>query len=134
MVVRSALDAILISDSGIDSLSATNPLKLLLDGRVGDIQAVTNYIHNNGRITPPIEGDNHHSWSSAPKLNGIYLTSYLTGKKFNVELIQNYSSEKKRFSSLPVESRRKLDPTALLGQPPRSSSTLAQHSPRMAPS
>jgi radical SAM superfamily enzyme YgiQ (UPF0313 family) len=100
MPAQSALDAIIIADSGVDSLSGTNPLKLNLDGRVGDIQVVTNYIRNNGRIIPPIEGDNHHSWSSAPKLNGIHLSSYLTQKKFNVELIHNYAGEKKHFSSL----------------------------------
>lgn len=100
MQSRSSLDAIIIADSGVDTLSGTNPLKLQLDGRVGDIQVVTNYIRNNGKIVSPIDNNDQFSWASAPKLNGIYLTSFLTGNNFNVELIHNYASEKDRFVSL----------------------------------
>lgn len=100
MLIQSALDAIIIADSGVDSLSGTNPLKLHLDGRVGDIQTIQNYIQNNGRILDPIEDDHRFSWSSAPKLNGIHLTSYLADNNYNVELIHNYAEEKERFISL----------------------------------
>ncbi len=100
MLIQSTLDAIIIADSGVDTLSGTNPLKLHLDGRVGDIQVVKNFIENNGRIVPPVEDDNHFSWSSAPKLNGIHLTSYLTTNNYTVELIHNYAEEKERFISL----------------------------------
>ncbi len=100
MLYRSALDAIIIADSGVNTLSGTNPLKLHVDGRVGDIQTIRNFLHNNGRIVPPIEGDDRNSWSSAPKLNGIHLASYLAGKGYSVELIHNYAAEKQRFASL----------------------------------
>ncbi|MDH3329495.1 MAG: radical SAM protein, partial [Desulfobulbaceae bacterium] len=94
------LDAILIADSGVDTLSGTNPLKLHLDGRVGAIQVVSNFIENAGRIIEPVSGDNQFSWSSAPKLNGIYLYSYLTRNNLRVELIHNYVTEKERFINL----------------------------------
>jgi p-methyltransferase len=95
-----ALDAIIIADSGIDSLSGTNPLKLKIDGRTTNIQTVLNFVQNNGKIVPPIEGDNIMSWASAPKLNGIYLFSYLKENGFNVSLINNFEEEKKKFIEL----------------------------------
>ena len=75
-----SLDAVIISDSGSDSMSSTNPLRLNLDGRTADIQVVQNYLIHGGRVHPPIEGDDQMSWASAPKLNGIYLFNYLTQK------------------------------------------------------
>ena len=103
---KSDLDAIIISDSGLDTLSGTNPLKLHLDGRVGDIQVIHNYIQHNGHVTLPVKGDNELSWSSAPKLNGIYLTSFLTAQGFNFEMIQNYTNEKERFTHLLSQNPR----------------------------
>ena len=94
------LDAIIISDSGEDSFSGTNPLKLNLDGRIAYIQVVQNYLTHQGHIAPPIEGDGIMSWSSAPKLNGIYLLSYLTKHNFHVELVDNYYEERDHFCSL----------------------------------
>lgn len=100
MLIRSELDAIIIADSGIDTLSGTNPLKLHLNGRVGAVQAVSNYLQNKDRIIEPVAGDDQFSWSSAPKLNGIYLYSYLSRKNLRVGLIHNYRSEKEKFSDL----------------------------------
>lgn len=100
MRIRSELDAIIIADSGIDSLSGTNPLKLHLNGRVGAIQHINNFIENNGTIVDPVPGDNQLSWSSAPRLNGIHLYNYLTTNEINVELIHNYAAEKIRFKEL----------------------------------
>jgi p-methyltransferase len=100
MTGHGELDAIIIADSGVDTLSGTNPLKLKLDGRVADIQVVANYIRNGGQVMPPVDGDNRLSWSSAPKLNGIFLYSFLTQRNFSVELIQNFDIEKKRFQNL----------------------------------
>ena len=94
------LDAVIIADSGLDSLSGTNPLKLKVDGRIADIQTVLNFVKNNGRIVHPIDGDSVMSWASAPKLNGIYLFSYLRQNGFNVSLINNYVDEKDRFIEL----------------------------------
>lgn len=94
------LDAIIISDSGVDTVSGTNPLRLNLDGRTADIQVVLNYLKHQGQITMPIEGDGILSWASAPKLNGIYLLSYLTKHHFNVELINSFYDEKDQFSRL----------------------------------
>jgi len=101
-----ALDAILIADSGEDSLSGTNPLRLSLDGRTAFIQVVLNYLENQGQVVPPIDGDGTMSWSSAPKLNGIYLLSYLTKHNFDVELVNSYYEEKDRFSSLLEQTPR----------------------------
>lgn len=95
-----SLDAIIISDSGEDSFSGTNPLRLRLDGRIASIQSVLNYLDHEGQIVLPIEGDGMMSWSSAPKLNGIYLHSYLTRHRFEVELIDSYYQERDRFYNL----------------------------------
>ena len=94
------LDAVIISDSGSDSMSSTNPLRLSLDGRTADIQVVQNYLTHGGRIQTPIEGDNQMSWASTPKLNGIYLFNYLTKNKFNVGLIGSYYNEIDHFKQL----------------------------------
>lgn len=98
------LDAILIADYGQHSLSGSSPLRLELDGRVADIQTVLNYISNNGKIVHPIEGDGVMSWSSAPKLNGIYLYHYLAAHGLDIELIDNYAVERHRFVSLLSEN------------------------------
>ena len=95
-----ALDAVVISDSGSDSMSSTNPLRLNLDGRTADIQVVQNYLINDGRIQTPIEGDNQTSWASAPKLNGIYLFNYLSKYEFNVALIDSYYNQLDHFRQL----------------------------------
>jgi len=95
---RAELDAIIIADSGVDTLSGTNPLKLHIEGRVGAVQTIANYIRNNGRISDPVSGDRQFSWASAPKLNGLYLYSYLRRKNLQVELIHNYRDEKERFT------------------------------------
>ena len=94
------LDAIIISDSGVDTVSGTNPLRLNLDGRTADIHVVLNYLKHKGQITLPIEGDGIMNWASAPKLNGIYLMSYLTKHDFDVELINSFYDDKKQFSRL----------------------------------
>lgn len=100
------IDAIIISDSGSDSLSATNPLKLTLDNRIADIQVVQNFLIHAGRVQLPIEGDGVMSWTSAPKLNGIYLFNYLLKHKFAVELIDNFHKEKDRFKMLLTRNPR----------------------------
>ena len=101
-----ALDAIIIADSGEDSLSGTNPLRLSLDGKTAFIQVIANYLKNEGQVVPPVEGDARMSWSSAPKLNGIYLLSYLTRHGFDVELVDRYYDERDRFSHLLEQSPR----------------------------
>ncbi|MCK5470134.1 MAG: radical SAM protein [Cyclobacteriaceae bacterium] len=93
------LDAIIIADSGVDSLSATNPLKLKIDGKVASVQLIKKIVKN-GNIREPIEGERTLSWASAPKLNGIYLQSYLMQNGYNVSLINNYMNEKDRFTEL----------------------------------
>lgn len=95
-----ALDAIIISDSGVDTVSGTNPLRLNLDGRTADTQVILNYLKHGGQIKIPIEGDGFMSWASAPKLNGIYLFSYLIKHTFDVELINSFYNEKNRFRRL----------------------------------
>ena len=100
------LDAILIADSGEDSLSGTNPLRLSLDGRTAYIQVILNYLEHQGQIVSPIGGDGKMSWSSAPKLNGIFLLSYLTKRNFDVELVNSYYDERDHFSSLLQQTPR----------------------------
>ena len=95
-----ALDAVIISDSGSDSLSSTNPLRLNLDQRTADIQVVQNYLTHGGSVQTPIEGDDQMSWASAPKLNGIYLFNFLTKNNFKVELINSFYNEKDRCKQL----------------------------------
>lgn len=101
-----ALEAIIISDSGSESLSATNPLRLNIDGRTADIQVVQNFHTHAGQVQLPIEGDGLMSWASAPKLNGIYLLNYLTKHNFNVELVDNFYNEKDRFRQLLARNPR----------------------------
>jgi p-methyltransferase len=105
-VITLGLDAIVIADSGEDSLSGTNPLRLSLDGKTAFIQVIANYLKNEGQVVPPVEGDAKMSWSSAPKLNGIYLLSYLTRHGFDIELVDRYYDEKDRFSHLLQQSPR----------------------------
>ena len=95
-----AVDAIIISDSGEDSFSGTNPLRLKIDGRIASIQTVLNYLEHQGQIVLPIKGDDTMCWSSAPKLNGIYLLSYLKNHKFSVALVNSYYEERNSFLSL----------------------------------
>ena len=95
-----SLDAVIISDSGSDSLSSTNPLRLTLDGRIADIQVVQNYLNHGGRVQSPVEGDHQMSWESAPKLNGIYLFNYLTKNNYQVALINTFNNEKDCFQQL----------------------------------
>ena len=92
-----ALDAIIISDSGAESVSGTNPLRLTLDGRTADIQVVLNYLTHQGQVQAPIAGDGEMSWASAPKLNGIYLFDYLTKHGFEVGLINSFYEQKEQF-------------------------------------
>jgi anaerobic magnesium-protoporphyrin IX monomethyl ester cyclase len=101
-----AFDAIIISDCGTRSLSGTNPLRLSIDGRVADIQTVMNYVTNGGQVKPPIEGEARMSWASAPKLNGIYLYSFLTRRGFNVELIDSFYDQRDEFARLLENSPR----------------------------
>ena len=101
-----AFDAIIISDCGTSSFSGTNPLRLRIEGRVADIQTVMNYVANGGRLQPPIEGEERMSWSSAPKLNGLYLYSYLTRRGFNVELIDSFYDQRDEFSRFLENSPR----------------------------
>ncbi|MCP4624121.1 MAG: radical SAM protein [bacterium] len=100
------LDAIIIADSGSDSLSGTNPLKLKIEDRTADIQVVKNFLAHDGKIQVPIQGDQVASWGSAPKLNGIYLANFLTSSNFNVELIDSFYSEKDRFHKLLANNPR----------------------------
>jgi anaerobic magnesium-protoporphyrin IX monomethyl ester cyclase len=105
-VITLGLDAIIIADSGEDSFSVTHPLRLTLDGKDAFIQVVSNYLEHQGHVVPPIEGDERMSWASAPKLNGIYLQSYLTKHNFKVELIDRFHDEKDSFMNLLRQTPR----------------------------
>ena len=91
------LDAIIVADAEKDSYSGTSSLKLNLDGYEANLQTVTNFVENNGKVIKPIYGDGQMSWASAPKLNGIYLQSYLTKQGFNVVGINSFYDQQKEF-------------------------------------
>ena len=93
-------EVILIADSGVDSLSASNPLRLVLDDYPANIQVVRNFVEHGGKVVPPIAGDNECSWESAPKFNGIYLYNYLTKRGVRTALINNYQKEQQSFRLL----------------------------------
>ena len=94
------MDAILIADSGAESLSATNPLRLRFYGRTASVQVIRHCLDHAGKIAGPIEGEGVGSWNSSYKLNGIFLSSYLTRQDFEIELINSYYDERDRFRKM----------------------------------
>jgi anaerobic magnesium-protoporphyrin IX monomethyl ester cyclase len=97
---RMNLDAIIIADTGEDGLSrpnALNPPSLKLDKRSATVQAVLNYLENQGRIVPPIKNDGAMTWWSAPRYNGLFLSSHLIKQGFEVQLINKYYEQKDEF-------------------------------------
>lgn len=98
------MDAIIIADTGFESVSATTQLRLNVDGHIANIQTVKNFLHNNGRVIPPVVGEGHSSWASSLKLNGVFLYSYLSKQGFEVELIDSYYDERYRFIELLKQS------------------------------
>ncbi len=101
-----SLDAIVIADCELESLSGSNPLRLNIEGRPADIQVVLNYLKNDGSLVTPIENDSKANWASAPKLNGIHLQSYLTHHGFDVALIDSYYQEREAFCNLLKQNPR----------------------------
>ena len=97
------LDAIIISDSGDDTYSASSPLRLQIDGKIALIQYIRNYVENNGRIIPPVAGENENNWHTAPKLNGIRLLNYLKNQGIKAYLIDSYFNERNHFIHLLKE-------------------------------
>jgi len=100
------MDAIIIADTSSESVSATNKLKLTVDGHIASIQNVTNFVQNNGRLVLPVPGEGVSSWASSMKLNGIFLYSYLSGKGFDLGLIDSYFEQRERFVEMLKESPR----------------------------
>ena len=98
------MDAIIIADTGYESISVTTQFKLTVNEQIANIQVVKNFLHNNGRVVPPIIGDGVSSWSSSPKLNGIFLYSYLSGQGFDVQLIDSYYNERDKFIRMLKQS------------------------------
>ncbi|MFC1837755.1 B12-binding domain-containing radical SAM protein [Thermodesulfobacteriota bacterium] len=104
-----SLDAIIISDYGIDTFSGTSPFRLHIDEKhLALIQNVKNCISNNGNINEPI-ADEIGNWQSAAKLNGLMLYSVLTNRGHSVELIDSYNNERDFFEELI-----KLSPKAII--------------------
>lgn len=100
------MDAIIIADTDSESVSATNKLKLTVDGHTASIQNVINFVQNGGHVIPPVLGEGVSSWASSMKLNGIYLYSYLSGQGFDVGLIGSYFDQRDRFIEMLKESPR----------------------------
>ena len=101
---ESKLDALIIADCGNISLSESSALRLTIDGTPATIQTVRNYLAHDGRIVPPIEGDERLSWSSAPKLNGIALLSDLTRHGYRAVLVNDFAREQNLFQELMASS------------------------------
>lgn len=94
-----ALDAIIIAGSGQESLGASNPLRLRLDGHTATVQVVKNALAHDGKVAPPIDGDAGPSWESSFKLNGVYLYNVLVKAGYDVELIDDYRRESALFEA-----------------------------------
>jgi anaerobic magnesium-protoporphyrin IX monomethyl ester cyclase len=87
------IDAVIIADVGTASLSGSNPLRLEIEGQPATLSVVQSYLKNNGRIVDSVGVEDRASWSSAPRLNGLHLLSYLVNKGFEAELIDRYYQE-----------------------------------------
>jgi p-methyltransferase len=98
------LDAIIISDTGSETYSASSPLRLQLDGKTAWIQTVRNYLSNNGQVVAPVKGEHENNWHDAPRLNGIRLLSYLQANGFEVKLIGSYYDERDHFINILNEN------------------------------
>lgn len=98
------LDAIIISDSGSETYSASSPLRLQIDGKIALIQNIKNYLDNNGQIIPPIIDENKNNWHCAPKLNGIRLYSYLQKDGYHIDVIDSYYHERNDFIKLLADN------------------------------
>jgi len=91
------LDAIIISDFGSDTFSASSPLRLQIDGRTALIQNVVNYLQHDGKIVDPVQGEGVSNWHCAVKLNGIVLYDVLTKSGLKVDIIDSYDKEREQF-------------------------------------
>ena len=96
----SNLDVIVIADFGVDSVSTSNPMKYNLAGRSGDIQAIKDYVRNDGQFSEKISGENACSWSSAYKYNGVKILDHLLKNDLKAELINDLSIEMEKFKLL----------------------------------
>ncbi|MEZ4598540.1 MAG: radical SAM protein [Syntrophotaleaceae bacterium] len=97
---KNVLDGIIVSDYGHDSLSATNALRLKIGDSVGNIQEIHRLL-NTIKGAPCSTGEkNIPSWDGAPKLNGIFLLSFLNKRKYSFELINNYKLEQEKVKIL----------------------------------
>ena len=92
-----SLDAIIISNFTTESISASNPHRLSLNGRIADIQTIINYLQHNGKIEDPIVGSDRENWSSAPTLNGVRLASFLNQRGYSTELINDFYRDREQF-------------------------------------
>jgi anaerobic magnesium-protoporphyrin IX monomethyl ester cyclase len=92
-----SLDALIIADSGTDSVSGSSPMRLTIEGRDATIQVVRNYLEHHGKMVSPLAGDDHSIWSAAPRLNGIALLSDLQQHGYTAALINDFSRESARF-------------------------------------
>lgn len=81
-------------------------MKLNIEGKPADIQVVFNYIRDRADIPTGSEAGMGASWSSAPKLNGIYLLDFLREKNFEAALINDYFQERNEFCRLLRENPR----------------------------
>lgn len=97
------MDAIIISDSGASTYSASSPLRFHIDEKLAFIQHVRNFLEHGGRIVHPVRGEEEKNWRVAPKLNGIYLYNYLDSEGFESVLIDSYYQERDRFKELLKE-------------------------------
>lgn len=103
MTKSGTIDAVVVADDSRGSLSASNPLRLQLDGHTATLQVVLNALASDGKVNLPVAGDQGPSWDLAPKLNGIYLQNFLTKSGFKAALVNDYNQELQEFSSLAAQ-------------------------------
>ena len=100
------LDAIIIAEAGDVGSADIIHERLRLDGKVATIQVIKNYLKNNGRVVPPVEGSGIMNWGAAYRLNGIYLLSYLLKSGLHVKLIDRYFKDNETFKEMLTETPR----------------------------
>ena len=98
------LDAIIISDTGEDTYSASSPYRLQIDGKIALIQNIKNYIENKGKLSQSIKEEKTKNWHYSYKLNGIKLYDCLQKAGYIVELIDSYYQERDYFKKIALKN------------------------------
>lgn len=95
------LNGIIISSDDLSTYSHSAASRLKVNEETASIQLIKSLVDNKGALdNETLAQQKDLNWQTAPKLNGIALYSYLSGKGLNCEIIDCYASEKQRFLDL----------------------------------